>query len=1481
MGVDPLSPVAPVRLNVLLLPVGKIRRSRFLAFAARLQAEKHVRLGDVSPDTRPNRNTFTPLAFPNGMILYNISFSVPPTSHLELFPFEVFREPLVVIAIADGVELHNDKPDNEENSQKGDSHPRPDGLGDLVRELEWIKEHNPKALVSQLLIFEYEGINKLTSGPDEVTWVPGPQSSRPTTIKTVLCDITSVLLGELDEFAKLMQSIPAIDSPKASSWGPRRAPELRPSPVDKLMHRMTMPAQLPVSNGDSESAASSSRSSPAPRGHDSPTTFDEITRSIQVANRSNSTGRPPSSKETSRDRMSVQGLSAADRTKSRIKGRLGVVIGTLYLQTGRWPDALKELVEAATMARASSDYVWHGKALESILLCLLMFGWAGMDFQIPQICYPVAEKSSSKSSYAGSVNVTQDSSGPGQSIPGNRSISLQNLANLVPDLCNNIINLYNRASIITDEPLPALVFSETVIRLSRLLSAIRLRDGSLDDDALRHVVMNERLVSVQQPERPRGAPILKNTEIANFLFRALPLQANAELPTTDAVPILVGIASVLSTLGLPRKKAMVLKELITLMVPGLVEARKIGAAEVGIHPAAGLSSLNDTAFEINALDAGRGSMEESTRALLALIGETYGIQPSIYQEHKRSKTTSRPSSAINGEISEKEHDSIASIADRSFRHVTLGGCGDLNLKIAILRLSINLCEALPDFEGVLQYTVELLQTIRGHLMLPETNESPPILSPDEQMRLLNNIKRTVGAARTLGAAHLESEYWDDFLVRGIVLLDVPEFKKPFRRSKKDLHAANVPTEKSKNDPFLYNPFAKLDNKTSDSLMIAKESATFKVTLQNLYEFDLDIESLRLHSDNGALKAQVSNISIPPLCLYNILVPGVAEKEGTLSISGCTVKVRNCRSRTFPIFAKLWQPTPETKLKRTGLAAKEPFTERPLSWSSTVSKDGKGLVKLGPETHTCTVKVIPEQPSVVVHSTSLSQSAMMILEGEYRSFDITLHNTSSCAVNFILFTFQDSTTRQLQGALGNKDLLPAEVYELDLQLSSKPSLSWIRHGQNLGDVMIEPGQLATFTVEVFGKPGLQDAVVQIDYCRLESPTDGIPETFYTRQLCVPVTVTVNASVEIARCDIVPIPGDIAFFNKRSGASAASLDVDQPKSSPLLESYSSQVTTALSRLGGDSYGSDHCLGVLDLRNAWPNPLAVAFDVFQKPYAESKNSNDDIATIVTGILQPGQISRFILVLPRIFLDNAHAAIPTLHSTVRRQFVVSANKLTFEGEAASREAFWFREEFLKRIQGSWKEESTGREGNIDLRSIRFNPRMVDAMRLEDVEITFSLSSFDEKQPVSQTKVSKFVAKTNDFLTLTVEIVNRSSRPIHPLLRIQPGLHNQPGTIALDLAKRLAWTGMLQRALPVLAGGEKTSATLGVTVLCRGEYDFGASVEEVRLMKPIPVGKGASPSMEGNTSDEMIIPDTFGADTIKTRHIWHAREHCILAAHD
>ncbi|KAJ6121896.1 hypothetical protein N7512_004361 [Penicillium capsulatum] len=1390
MGVDPLSPIAPARLRALLLPIGRIKRSRFLSFAARLQAENVVRLGDISPDARPNRK------------------------------------------------------------------------------LDAVKERHPRALVNQLLVFDYGDIEKLTNGPDNVLWVPRPQASKATTMKTVLCDITSVLLSELDEFAKTIQTIPTIESPKASSWGPHRNPEMRPRPVDRLLNRMTLPTQLPPNaNGAPETPLSSNASSPAPSDHETPTTFDEITRSIHVS-RTNSGGRSPSiasPKEHSRDRMSVSGLSATDRTKNRIKGRAGVVIGTLFLQAGRWPDALKELSEAANNARAGSDYIWHGKALESILLCLVMLGWAGMDFQIPSVLYPVADKSSKSSRDSASAAPTA----------GNRIVSLQNLANLLPDLSNTIVNLYNRAANITDEPLPQLVFSETVIRLSRLMVSARVRDGSLDDNALKHIVMNEPLVPLLLPELPRGTILLRKSEIANFLYRALPHAPSSDLPATDAVPIVVGVVSVLNALDLPRKKAFVLRELLSVIVPSLVQARKIGAAEVGIHPAAGLASLSDNAFDVNALDLGHGNMEASVRLLLGTIGEVYGVQPSAYYEwEKRSSATFAPSAEC------PVYDSIDGIAERAFRHVVLDRYGDLNLKVDVLKACINCCEALPDFDGVLRFTVELLQTIRGDLMLGETNQVPPYLPREDQIRLLNNIKRTVGAANRLGASDMAAEYWDDFLVRDIQLLALPDPRRPVRRFKTDMDAVTTGSEKSKKDPFLYNPFAKPSSKALEMLTVTDEPASFRVTLQNPYEFEIEIEHLQLESEGVSFEGVAEHIVLPPFSLQDIIVLGTAYEEGSLTISGCIIKVQNCRMRRFPIFKKYWRPEPEIKFKRTGLSAKKPPMERPLSWSSTTSKDGKVSAKKGPETETCQVKVIGKQPSLLIESMSLSQSATMVLEGETKSFNITLQNTSPCPVDFVLFTFQDSTTRQLQSALRNKDLLPVEIYELELKLATQPALQWRREDADSCDCSILAGQKATFTVDVLGKPGLQDTTVQIDYSCLGAKKGDLPDVFYTRQLFVPLTVTVNASVEIARCDIIPFSGDFAWRNHLDAPSDPALERD----SPLSASENDPFSQVLARLGNGAYGPDHCVVLLDLRNAWPSPLSVWLRVSEHSLLNASSTSstpkegENGKYSVGGELQPGQVSRFVLVLPRIYLDNPHAAIPVVSTGTRRQFVVSANKLSFEAEAASREAFWFREEFLLRVLGGWREPATGRNGSIDLRNIRLNGRMVESMRLEDIEMTFSLTSSSNTgspSAITQTGRSRFCAQTDDFLTLTVTIRNRSSRPIHPLLRLQPSLRHQPNNIALDLTRRLAWTGMLQQALPILPSGESTQTSIGVTVLCRGEYEFGASVEEARLLHSFDDHNREGPVNEDG------IKDTFGADVVRRRHIWHAKETCVIHASD
>ena len=64
MGLDPLSAIAPARVRVLVLPVGRIVSARFLAFINRLQLESIVRLGDVTPDGRPHRSMMLSDVYP-------------------------------------------------------------------------------------------------------------------------------------------------------------------------------------------------------------------------------------------------------------------------------------------------------------------------------------------------------------------------------------------------------------------------------------------------------------------------------------------------------------------------------------------------------------------------------------------------------------------------------------------------------------------------------------------------------------------------------------------------------------------------------------------------------------------------------------------------------------------------------------------------------------------------------------------------------------------------------------------------------------------------------------------------------------------------------------------------------------------------------------------------------------------------------------------------------------------------------------------------------------------------------------------------------------------------------------------------------------------------------------------------------------------------------------------------------------------------
>jgi hypothetical protein len=1056
------------------------------------------------------------------------------------------------------------------------------------------------------------------------------------------------------------------------------------------------------------------------------------------------------------------------------------------------------------------DHLWHAKGLENILIGMLMLAWAGLDFQIPQICYLSAEKAPTPLS-------SIEPKGPAI----NRLASLQNLVLLLPELLERILNLYYRAATNTGEALPQLPFSDTVIRFSKLLSAIHLAGGILDDDTLNHLVLGERLKKPLSLSAPHLNIQPSRTEIIKLLFRGYPWPLSVEqLSIEDRAIVLGGIASVLGSLGYERKKALVIRELVAVLIPGLVHARIVGAAEMGIHPAAGLAgvvAVNDNTNGAAALDLGEGDIENGVENFLGLLSDTYGI------------VTYRPIASHAEPIDDSDEGSIA----RIIRNATLRSFGNQNLKMDVLRSCINFSEALPDFRSVLLFTADLLLTAgSGIAPGPRTEDASPSMTREEQVRLATNISRTLGAARTLGVKNLSAEYWDEFLVRGVDLEALPPTRTPIPHKKSELPGASTVATSREVNPFIYNPFLRQpDAAAVDHSLVAGEAAVFKVTLQNPYEFDVEIESIKLESRGAEFESAVQKTVIGPYRTQILTVSGTPKAPGQLQITGCIIRVRGCRERRFPIFAEPWSPRRDVKIKAIGLATISKNKARPMSVGSGPATTTLSVTP--PKTSSLGLNVVDMQPLVVVKSTSLSQSALMILEGERQTFSITLENLSKITpVDLLLFSFKDSTQAPLQTAMSNREASPAELYEYELILARKQALRWIpKEGEK---PHIEPGGTSTFQIEILGKPGLTSALVQIDYAHLGVLQSEVQDKFHTRQVSLPITVTVNASIELARLDVLPLTGNIpASLWTRAGASNAE------------KMYLK--------------AEDYCLLLLDFRNAWPSLIYVRIDLTSGGFIEEE-------------ILPGNTSRIMFPINRIFLPDPAAAIPVLDPSRQRQFVVSAGRASADSERILREAFWYREEILKLLRATWTTKTEPvRKGEIELRGIRLSQRVMDAIKIEDIEIEVSIKG------QKTVRDARYEVTTDSFFEVNVKISNRSTDPIIPLLRLQPSMRNKSHNAALDLSKKIVWNGSLQQTLPHLGAGESIEISLGMTCLCRGEFEISASAEEARLLGS-PKERADEDQARPRANTSSMIDALLGP---RERRIWHSREPCLVVVRD
>lgn len=1361
MAIDPLSPIAPARVRVLVLPAGRIKKKRFLSLVHRLQQHDRVRLGDISPDGRRDQKMFSPLAFPNGSLLYHFSTSMPPPSHVQLTPFELFREPLMVLGVADALEY--------------ESSPR----DELQKVAEQLSEQYPKILVSQLLVMDCTPEQQETWNLPSAICVPSLHASKTTTMNTIMCDISANFLSELATYATAVQALPSIQSPGA----PTRPSDSRP--------HLDRSSSLRTTNSRPES----------PAGSPAPTSFDDMVES-----------RSDSPKTASRDRKSVQPFasnSAQERAKNKGKARVGIVIGNLYMMAGRWNDAWRELVENTNKARTATDYLWYAKGLESIVVCMLLLIWNGFDFSIPAICNSGPDRSSSIISSA----ITKDGvPAIGQQEPAAARQAAVRVAKLLPDLVPMIISIYERTSSLAGEPMSPVAYSESVLRLSKLLAFIQNAGGELDSTIL-HKIASSTSRSLHQPKPNAGFAIgISKHAIADIALRAYP-PFTAGVPLSDMVAIQSGIISVLSMLGLERKKSVIVKEMVTLLVPALVQARKVGAAEMGIHPAASLSAAivaGDSTSELSDQQLGVGS-------LLRDLHSVYGARDRDHFDSKENE----PSSFTQGDTLDVLINATIAVATQS---ADTKSFGSTNLKVDILRACIDFCEALPDLPGVVHFSALLLRVVGPQGTMNAYDHGRRVsLVTEEQLRLINNMARTTNAASKIGVPNVKALYWDDFLVRNVQWVDDTNSERLRERHKSDL--LFDADKKPGRSPFLYNPFAKQIHKTEDKIIVVGEPSEVVVTLQNPYDFELRIEHLSLVTDGPSIEVDSHPFVLGPARLQDVIFKVRAKEEGQIRILGCSIQVSGCKDQIFPIYHSSWKASFPEKIKECGLSAGTSMSSTEQSRSSK----GRSSKPILPEPFSVSAMAIHAQPHVVLEKLDLSESALMVLEGQRKSFQITLRNTSqSVAVDFLHVSFEDSLTSSIHTALAAKELTKPDMYGLELELSQNPTFAWTKAGDDQ-DLTIAPGEKAVFNITVLGKPGLAAAKIMFDYAYLGKPFSELEGRAFTRQVSVPIDITVNASVQLHRIDFTEFPADFAWKNQKQQVRGERPSSSRSSPRP-AEKGSDRFRALLDRVGLESASEEHCLVSLDLRNAWPNPLTVSVQVRSSLIAEDETPTSDgwkRAYTVHEVIHPGHIARLVLLLPRLHIRNPYAQIPILSQQNQRQFVVSADgPISADVERTTRETFWFREEVLKYIRGSWEEKGSDRQGHIDLRGIRMSSRMIETLRLQDIDINMTCTSDDNT--VSQISRNRFAVQTESLLTLKTTIHNRTAGPIHSILRLQPTLSNQSTPeSALDISRRLIWSGLLQQPLPIIPAHGKVEAEIGLCALVTGEFDVSALVEE------------------------------------------------------
>ncbi|KAK5133357.1 hypothetical protein LTR08_007791 [Meristemomyces frigidus] len=1105
---DRFAPVAPACIRVLVLPIGRVTKTCFHNVLDKLQ--RSASIIELTDLPKTEQHLLVPQETSQGSLLFNYITSPPSQQEHQLSPFELFREPLLVLGVT-----------NRLKCEGGDRQE------ELVEAARYLRERHPW-VVHRHILLQADGAQGMAS--NSVTVISKSDDNDGPVLRAAMCEIAARFLVELTTYTKALQVSPTVQTPGQTSKGLKRTSSTR-----VLEHRPASGYATPPPNSSVSSPVGDDSSRPPSRGIGSlppATSFDQMQGANNVPSaltRSDSrTGTPSgqnSKRASSQDRVTAHGFgptTSKERDKNRGKARVGIVIGHIHLMAGQWAEGLRTLVEHTTVSRKLADNLWHAKGLEGILVSMLLLAWAGIAFSIPSICYATVERSSSAHAAKLSVNLLGDfrpAEVAYQAAVGRLSTSL-------PDLLKHILSLY-RSGEGTHE-LPPLALCEGRIRFCALLATLHHENGELNGSARTQIVERSKAPLAAKPSSFTASSASPRSSVATMLAEAQPTDDD-HLLIVDHVPILAGMASVYSSLGMERKKGLVLKEMVEKLTAAIIQAQKVGAAEAGIHPAAILSA-----------DRGADSIVE-------IGAESRGVEEMIFQIADIYGVTLHPTTPIE--------DSHCHLVMATASSLAFGS--DL-LKTAVTQTLVNFCEASPDPEGVLRTATYLLRSATALTTLDSKLDiQPSVVSKADQIRLAATVSRTVAVSKRLGLPDVQASYWDRFLVRHIDFIASAYSHSLVPHPESGLKGKPAETETTGN-PLLYDPNASRPDKTAPDrlLMVHGEPFECRIILQNPLEIAVDIEDMTVWvASEGSVELETHDFvptTLDPLCFRQVSLSVSPNGVGDFSILGCRVKIAGCHADVFPVFKLPWAASPDLLVKHHGREARTDFNPGPLAQGMRLS-----------------ATAISSMPVLRFERTSvIPDLTMMLLDGERTEVSVTVRNTSHVPAAIFDVSELQCVMRLRRGCAAVCERRPDDEDATECERHSR----FYSYCATLPAV-VQPGMYATMFFDVIGR---LDTTSHVLLDVLYGPSPLREQDKFARVLPVVMHFSVEATLQV---QVVGVEDDGIHEN----GFVLTFDLRNVSAKPL--SYSIESSKELSvQVGEDATGSrnkDVLLGAGEVR------------------------------------------------------------------------------------------------------------------------------------------------------------------------------------------------------------------------------------------------------------------------------------------------------------